>query len=331
MKASFEQLGYASVYMSNNLGSVFVFILATAILLLLSVLLSIFGFWCLVTLNAYIKKQLCWNFVIRLTFETCLELTFCVYFNLLHGDCNYEYLGSWMNYYFSILFAILLTATPIFIMSFYHWHFSKLSEDEFAEKFGSVYEGLKPTKRSVISYATYFVVRRGVYALIAIFLYNYVALQIGLSMVITLIAGCYILHYQPFEDPLLNRLEVMNEFFTLLLLSVVFCFTDLFDDAEFQYQVGFVFLAGIVACISVHLSFLVKELVHDIILNVKAWRNKRKLKLNVKAKGRGGNKGLCAVLKRCNVCSAKPDDEEEEEEEDEEEVKSDAPNREQSA
>ena len=69
--------------------------------------------------------------------------------------------------------------------------------------------------------------------MVSVLLYDYVIVQIGFSIIITLFAACYIIHFKPFEEPILNKLEAMTEVFTIMLLNVTFAFTDLFDDAEF--------------------------------------------------------------------------------------------------
>ena len=49
-------------------------------------------------------------------------------------------------------------------------------------------------------------------------------------IVITIFAGSYLLHFHPFDEPLINRLEAMNEFFMLLLIRIIFCFTKIIDN-----------------------------------------------------------------------------------------------------
>lgn len=270
IKFGLDKLGYGSPYLSNNLGSVFVIVLITSFLLLLSILLTPCRFERAQNFKAYIDRKLKWNFVIRLVIEAYLELAFSVYFNLKYTGCNFNYIGSWVNYFFACLFAALIVAAPFFILGFYHYHFIAFSEEEFEEKYGSVYEGLKREKRSVIVYMTYFVIRRGTFAITSVFLYEYVVLQIESAMIITLLAACYIAVYQPFEEDLLNRLEVMTECFTLLLLAVVFAFTDMFDDTSFQYLIGFVFVGVMCFCIGCHLYFLARDSISDLIKLIKS-------------------------------------------------------------
>lgn len=298
--------------MSNNLGSVFVFMLITALALLTWVILRPFSCGLAIRIRDKIKQKLMWNFVIRLVIETFLELSFSCYFNLRYANCDFAYVGSWVNYFFAVLFTAMLVAAPFFIIGFYLKYFDSFTDEEFEEKFGSVYEGLRTDRKNVIFYTAYFVVRRGAYAMISIGLYNYVILQLSLSQVITLVAACYILHFQPFDEPLINNLEVMTETFTLLLICVIYCFTALFDDAEFQYNVGFVFIVVMCLCIVGHLVFMIRDLVADLILNIKRWRNNQKISLKVNQRmGGRNNKGCGALIRR--ICWIRKEKEQEEE------------------
>merc|ERR1719246_404261 len=67
-------LGYGSHYISNIMGSIYIFMLATIIGLFLILLFSVFRF------GRRFQKKLenffLWNWVIRLVMEACLELSF---------------------------------------------------------------------------------------------------------------------------------------------------------------------------------------------------------------------------------------------------------------
>jgi len=124
IKTSFELLGYASIYMSNNLGSVFVIILATTLVLFFSAILEAVRHPSVLQFNAKIKEKLHWNFVIRLVIEGYMELVFSVYFNLRYAKCTFSFLGSWVNYFYAIAFAALIGLAPFFVVGFYSINFS---------------------------------------------------------------------------------------------------------------------------------------------------------------------------------------------------------------
>jgi len=105
--------------------------------------------------------------------EGVLEMSFSIYFNLKYGSCNFKILGSWVNYFYAMIFAAAIVAMPFFILIFYCKNFHKLHKKEFKLKYGSVYEGLKVDNRSAIVYSAYFLIRRCVFTFVSLFLYRY--------------------------------------------------------------------------------------------------------------------------------------------------------------
>ena len=75
----------------------------------------------------------------------------------------------------------------------------------------------------------------------------------------TTFGAVYLVHFNPFEEPRLQGLEVLNELTTILLLSIVYCFTPLLEKHHHS-KIGVLFMAVIVANISTHLFFLVGDL-----------------------------------------------------------------------
>jgi hypothetical protein len=169
IKANFEQLGYSSKYMSNNLGSIFVIVLVTSFLLLVILMLEPFKHPLSQKVSTKLKDKLLWNFVIRLVIESYLSLGFSVYFNLRFASCKFSYLGSWVNYFYAVGFAAVIIAAPLFVVFFYSRNFSRFKDEQFNSKFGSVYEGLKTKDRYVIAYTAIFMIRRALFSLISVF------------------------------------------------------------------------------------------------------------------------------------------------------------------
>jgi hypothetical protein len=272
LKNSFELLGYSSAYMSNNLGSVFVIILVTSFLLSLSVILEAVRVPSVMKFNEKLKVKLHWNFVIRLVIEGYLELVFSVYFNLNYAKCTFSFLGSWVNYFYAIIFAVLIGLAPLFVVGFYSLNFAKIEDEEFINKFGSVYEGLKTNSRSVIVYTTIFLVRRALFALLTVLLHKFVIIELILTIILTMMMACYTLHFKPFEETLMNQLEAMNDTVTLLLIDLMILFTPIVDSNLFKYNLGFVFISLFAGCISVHLFFLFKDITLRTIQVIKTRR-----------------------------------------------------------
>ena len=107
-----------------------------------------------------------------------------------------------IDYLITIIVAIMLGALPIFIIVFYCRNFSRLGNETFENKWGSVYEGMKTCERSSIAYNVIFVIRRMLLAATCMFLYKHLWLQILISIYATQFTACYLVNYKPFEDGL---------------------------------------------------------------------------------------------------------------------------------
>ena len=124
LRASLNDLGYASAYLSNNLGSVYVFAFLTSLVLILSGLLELCTCDQQITqLNGAIKKRLHWNFVIRLLIEAAMEIAFGVYLNLKYGHFNVKLFGAVFNYISTVVLGGALLILPFFILIFYLYNF----------------------------------------------------------------------------------------------------------------------------------------------------------------------------------------------------------------
>jgi hypothetical protein len=91
---------------------------------------------------------------------------------------------------------------------------------------------------------------------------------------LTLGSIAYLTNFVPQEEPLEYWLEVMNECFTVLAIDLCFLFTDLDPNQSRQYNWGFVLIVTIVLCVGVHVFFLFKHMIKDLIKTVKKARKK---------------------------------------------------------
>ena len=75
----------------------------------------------------------------------------------------------------------------------------------------------------------------------------------------------------PFEDDRQNKLEIMNEVSTVLLLYIVYMFSDLIPDPEKTYMAGYFYIVILVANLSVHLTLIGKGIYADLVEKIKGW------------------------------------------------------------
>lgn len=74
-----------------------------------------------------------------------------------------------------------------------------------------------------------------------------------------LIEICYLYLYRPFDDDLVLKLEIFNEFTNLVLLYHILLFSDWISDASTRYLIGWAFIGANAINMSVHFFLLLKE------------------------------------------------------------------------
>ena len=168
-----------------------------------------------------------------------------------------------------------LALLPVFILTFYNVNEDKFDDEEFEEKYGAPYEGLDTRKKTAIYFSLIFIFRRLSYAAISITLYNYVMIQIPLMVILTLFNVFFLVHYSPYDDKLIEYLDIVNDVTTIILIDMSYLFTDMISNKRTQYNVGFVFVALIVVCICIQLFFLLIEAFRTIKLKLKARKYKK--------------------------------------------------------
>lgn len=173
----------------------------------------------------------------------------------------------------------------------------KLDDEEFQEKFGSVYEGLETGKKSALVYSVFFILRRLAFAAASLFLYQYVMVQLPIMIYLTMIGFVYLKTYSPFEDKLNEQLDLLNEVVTIVLIDICYLFTDMWPNPQGQYNVGYAFIIVMSGCIFTHLFFLMKSVFGDLKLRLKVGMAKRNKSRSVAASFKAISEGVSEAQK----------------------------------
>ena len=83
--------------------------------------------------------------------------------------------------------------------------------------------------------------------------------QIGCMMWMTTFWMGYSLSVKPFEDPVLNKMEVVNELLYNLLLLLCFTFTSFMPDLGARDSIGYVYIGLICTMLLVNISVQIKD------------------------------------------------------------------------
>jgi hypothetical protein len=154
-----------------------------------------------------------------------------------------------------------------------------MRKEGFTEKFGAVYEGLFTDKRSVLIFPMLFIIRRAIFAFLCLMMYDLVIIQMIVMLAMTVFVAIYVINYAPFEDPLLNKLEVMNELTNMMAIDIFFCLTDL---AKSQTKADKLIVNDILATmyitlmalnVTVHLTIMARGTIRDckLVRQKKKW------------------------------------------------------------
>ena len=87
---------------------------------------------------------------------------------------------------FVVNVMIAIAIMPIWTLVFYCRNFRKWQEEEFEEKYGAVFEGLRKSNRSSLGYPIIFILRRFALVLAIIIFENYLWAQITLMIFISM-------------------------------------------------------------------------------------------------------------------------------------------------
>ena len=196
--------------------------------------------------------------------EACIDIAISGSINLIvdieKGEVPMDTAFQIIN---SVALFVLYTATmafPVFILAFYACKFAKWKDEDFDSKYGAIFEGLRKDRRSSLFYPFFFAIRRIILTVTVILTAEYLFVQLICQLLTLSIHIWYLTTYEPFEEPLLQKLEVFNELTMTGLIYCVMSFSPLNQrmDANEIWLVG-VFLAFLCLSMLVHLYFLMKD------------------------------------------------------------------------
>ena len=96
----------------------------------------------------------------------------------------------------------------------------------------------------------------------------------------------FVLLNRPFDEEITNRLDMLNEATTVVLLYMIYNFSDLIPDEENRYMVGYFFVAILFGNLSVHLTLIGISIFNDLRDKFKEWHVKCQKKKQKKEKSK---------------------------------------------
>ena len=155
----------------------------------------------------------------------------------------------------------LLISLPIFSYNYLKKNRENLAKDDFKKPFGTLYMGLKENRPSAYMLNSLFCARRLILAFTTIYFNTFLTTNIYITFFGSLAMIKFYFDYTPYESPLLNRFEKVNEIFTLFISYYLFIFTEFVPDVEVRYKMGFYYIN----LVSLVFAFNISLIAYDII------------------------------------------------------------------
>jgi len=286
----FYDNGYESYYIIINLGGLAViFVMTITIPLLIILFLSP-----LKSRSKYAQNKIKTmtnamhgNMMIRYVIEAGLDISISVSLQLYYADLNGGLFGSSSafdvtNSLMTVIFGPVVLIGIVVLGFFYVKTFNRWSDEDYDNKYGAVFEGLRKDTKAALFYPLIFMVRRIAFSIVAIFTLEHLFLQIWCLFIFSTLQLVFLFAVKPFDIPLMQGLEVFNELCSVILIYVMMCFSDANNDLEYTANYyDFAFLFGMAVNLIVHVYLLVK----DSVLSIKDKIKARCFKTKAVAKG----------------------------------------------
>ena len=182
-----------------------------------------------------------------------------------------------MNNVALIVMAVVIVILPPWIIYFYCKNFDKWRDEEFEEKYGATFEGLRKDRRSTLAYPVIFMLRR--FALVIVVVIKneenegHLFLQLAVMILFSTMQVAYLSTFNPSEYLLGQKLDIFNEVTTVALVDLLTVFSAA-NLTKFDQEADLLFLIVLFGNVTVHLFFLIKTTVVETRENCR----KRKMK-----------------------------------------------------
>ena len=303
--AKFVDIGFGSPFMTINLGTLYLTV-AVFLAILILMILTRPCLHCSTRLKSKhdsIMLGFKGNMWIRYMMEGFLDIGICCALNyhdshILENGIKVDSLFATVNNISFLLFSLALGLFPLWALIFYLCNFKKWSNEDFEEKYGAVFEGIRLSegknlkksekddgkfevegevmKRSALAYSIIFMTRRLALIIVVTIFREHLFIQINTLFLCSSVQVFYLTTYLPMEDTLVQRLEVFNEVTAIALINILPIFSDYNQNGNNSIiQADVLFLCVLFANLVVHLFFLFKGSIVDCKLKCKLFANKR--------------------------------------------------------
>ena len=204
--------------------------------------------------------------------EGCFGLGLAVAIQLCDKEqWQFEHVADSTSFAFAIAQIVIYALLVVFIV-FAGCKVFKKTPDHASYKL--VFSDLRTNKVGALAYDVAFLFRRILVISLITVLADEPIVQIQLYLFASLGSLLYLVMSKPFDENLMNKGEIMNEFGILLVSYSLPWFTDYVIDPEQEFDLGWSVVAVILLVVLANMVLFGIALVRKIKLHLKKWKNK---------------------------------------------------------
>ncbi|TNV74697.1 hypothetical protein FGO68_gene8535 [Halteria grandinella] len=172
-----------------------------------------------------------------------------------------------MDVLLCLIFFILCTIVPSWFFWLIYKQFDNLGLLLFKSEFGVLIENVSTQSFAKASFNIIELLKLQLTIIALLLLRDYPSIQITLLYLQSVLFQTYIVHVRPFEDPLANIVQVLNEIFVTLYLLPMIVLTDYVDDYYLKYSSGIMLISVYILSFSANLLYFIGKSIAKIVAN----------------------------------------------------------------
>ena len=248
---NFEDIGFESKYMINNMGTMIFFYIIYPLLILFEkgIKKCKNRSLCCYRFQTSLRRSLYYNTMITGLFESYAVVSICclIQFPII----SFATYGHSIQAVVCIGFSIFIVVVPFLLIKHTYSNFNFLNNYSLKDQFGKIYEDLRLKSGKVALFQpSFFLIRRFVLAFAVVIYHENLFAQVYLVWAQSIITVFIIDLAGPYKTRAERIMERFNEIILMLVLYTMFCFTSWVPSIEVKLPVGYV------ACALVFLHFV---------------------------------------------------------------------------
>ena len=257
---NFEVVGFESIYLLNNMGTLAIGYLLWGVAAIVSCFLKCFIYESkrVRKTHIWLKKMLFYNSLISLMLESYSLLSVCCLINFSY--ISFDTYGVTVHSVACIFFFIAIIVMPIFLSRTLIRAFTTLHETHMMRTYGHLYDelDLRVGKLALVQ-PLFFIVRRFMLAIAIVSLAKHLIFQIMIMSSQIVTSAIIIGNLSPFRGQFKKKIEMFNEVILMLVMYTIICFSPLVTSPEIKFSIGYISMVFVSTHLVVNFTIIGKS------------------------------------------------------------------------